>query len=55
MREALKMVSAEDEKDVTANGPTDEEIAKGFDFDFDEAKAIDMSSSSPSLTRTARG
>ena len=32
LREALKMVSPEDEKDIIANGPTDEEIAAVFDF-----------------------
>ena len=48
LREALKMVSAEDEKDVTANGPTDEEIAAVFDFpeantaDIDIIKSFDL-------------
>ena len=42
MRDAAKMVSKEDEDDLTKNGPTNEDIADIFDFDQYKAKDFDI-------------
>ena len=41
IREAMKMVSADDEKDLNASAPSDEDIAEIFDFP--EAKSATIS------------
>ena len=42
MRDAAKMVSKEDEDDLTKNGPTDDDIAGILDFDEYKAKDFDI-------------